>query len=168
MLWPTPPLGIEDPHCPQQREPNCSPWLKSPPLLAWPRHQPHFFPRMCTPAPGTLGHLQYLTPAWHHPWFRAPQPPMPHILANSSPPLGLSWHVASPACHCPVCSGRGFTLLSCPQSPTEPVLQTFTASALLAHPSLLSWPENQWRSWHVVSIRQATQKDEGVPRCTDE
>ena len=81
------------------------------------------------------------------------------ILANSSPPLGLRWHVASPACHCPVCSGRVHAPLR-------------VLSPLRARPSdiyglhfpclpimpLLSWPENQWRSWHVISVRQTHAK----------
>ena len=117
-------------------EPSCFPWPEesSPSGLV---PSPASLLPMYTPAPGTLGHLQYLTPAWHHPWFTAPMPhhtpawQTPHylqVLAGMWLPL-----------HVTVLSAlAGFMLLYVSSVLYGHLLQTFTvftSTACPSHPS---------------------------------
>ena len=150
-------LALRTPTVPRG-EPSCFPWPEesSPSGLA---PSPASLLPMYTPAPGTLGHLQYLTTSLASPLVHSTTATPYPILATSSLPSGLSWHVASPACHCPVCSGWVHAPLRV-LSPLRPPPSDVYSLHFLCLPitSLLSWPENQWRSWHVISIQQTHAK----------
>lgn len=125
-------LALRTPTVPRG-EPSCFLGLKSPPLLAWPLHQPHFFP--CTHLlQGPWATFSISPPAWHHPWFTAPQP---HHTPSWQPPhylqvlagMWLPLHVTVPS------ALAGFTLLYVSSVLYGHLLQTFTVSTSSACPS---------------------------------
>lgn len=95
-----PPLSIEDPHCPQGRAKLLPVACRV--LPYWPGPftsltSSHVHTCSKDPGPPSVSHTS-LASRLVHGTTATPYP----ILANSSPPLGLSWHVAPPAYHCPL------------------------------------------------------------------